>query len=149
MNTEKARTKKSKFAIFSVIARFFWLFRKPCIHCGSRDREIKGYVFDGANNYVENNPNWDKMPDIRVTWTWNTKEQYEKMGGHPRSFGQSHDYYDKLAYPQICTRDWGYIDCPKEEAVKRFADYAGFHKYADNVKVFYNGEKLFDGKYEA
>ncbi len=51
MNTEKARTKKSKFAIFSVIARLFWLFRKPCIYCGSRDREIKGYVFDGANNY--------------------------------------------------------------------------------------------------
>ena len=100
-------------------------------------------------HFIKNNPNWDKMPDIKVTWTWNTKEQYEKMGGHPRSFGQSHNYYDKLTYPQICTRDWGYIDCPKEEAVKRFADYAGFHKYADNVKVFYNSEKLFDGKYEA
>lgn len=51
MNTEKARTKKSKFAIFSVITHLFWLFRKPCIYCGSRDIEIRGYVYDGANNY--------------------------------------------------------------------------------------------------
>ena len=51
MNTEKATIEKRKFAIFSVIARLFWIFRKPCTHCGSRDREIRGYVYDGANNY--------------------------------------------------------------------------------------------------
>lgn len=101
------------------------------------------------DHFLENNPNWDKKPDIVVTWYWNTKEQYEKMGGHPSSFGQSYDYYEKLSYPQTCTRDWGYIDCPKEEVVKRFANYADFHKHADRVVVKYNGETLFDGKYEA
>lgn len=51
MNTEKVTTKKSKFVIFSVIARLLLIFRKPCIYCGSRDIEIRGYVYDGANNY--------------------------------------------------------------------------------------------------
>ena len=33
---------------------------------------------------------------------------------------------------------------PKETAVKRFKDYAGFDKKCDRVIVYYNGEVLLD-----
>lgn len=98
--------------------------------------------------FEQDNPNWNKIPNISVTWTWDTKEDYERMGGPPHSFGQSFDYYDKLNYPQRCTRSWGYIECSKEDAVKRFANYANFHRFANKIEVYYNNELLFSGKYK-
>ena len=96
--------------------------------------------------FIAQNPNWDTLPDITVIWTWNTKERYQSAFGSPSSFGQSYDYYDKLTYPQTYRKNWGYIDCPKDEVVERFGKYARFNVGADSVKVMYNGKIVFDGK---
>lgn len=95
--------------------------------------------------YVETNPNWDKNPDIVVTWYWHTKETCIKAFGLPHTFGQKPDYWDKQLYPYSATRQWGYIDEKKDNAVNNFGKYARFHEHADRVVVTYNGETLHDG----
>jgi hypothetical protein len=96
--------------------------------------------------FIERNPNWDKMPDINVTWYWNTKESCIAGFGLPHTFGEKHDYWDKQTYPYMTNRSWGYIDEPKETTVENFGKYCKFHKHADRTLVTYNGETLFDGK---
>jgi hypothetical protein len=95
------------------------------------------------SEFIENNPNWDKNPDIVVTWMWNTKESYQRFGGSPASFGGERDYYDKLTYPFSVTRSWGYLDYSEDEAIK-LASYCDFDKLSDSVKVVYNGETLLE-----
>jgi len=95
------------------------------------------------SEFIENNPDWDKKPDISVTWTWNTKESYKRFGGHPSSFGAESDYYDKLTYPFSVTREWGYLDYDENEALK-LASYCDFDKKSDSVKVVYNGKVLLE-----
>lgn len=93
--------------------------------------------------FLVQHPDWDKNPDIVATWTWNTKESYRKFGGHPSSFGAASDYYDKLTYPFLVSREWGYLDYDKEEAI-HLASYCDFDKKSDHVKLVYNGEVLID-----
>jgi hypothetical protein len=95
-------------------------------------------------DYIKVHPNWDKMPDIRVTWYWNTKENYIKQFGLPHTFGEGPNYYDNMTFPKSLSRQWGDIDCPKEEAVKRFSNYCHWNEHADRVVVEYNGEVIFD-----
>ena len=90
------------------------------------------------------NPNWDKVPDIIVTWTWNTKENMQKGFGRPNSVQES-QWYDNTQFPYSGNRSWGYINVPKETTVERFGKFCDFHKYADNVRVLYNGEEIFNG----
>lgn len=97
--------------------------------------------------FEKNNPDWAKLPDIVVTWTWNTKEAYRNAFGSPFSFGESFDYYDKQEYPQKHTKQWGYIECSEEDAVERFAGFADHNKHADDVTVMYNGKLIFNGVY--
>lgn len=99
--------------------------------------------------YEKTHPNWKSIPNIAVTWFWNTKETAQKTFGQPHTFGESFDYWDRQQYPYTCHRDWGYIECTKENAVKEFATYCGFQNYADRVIVTYNGETILDGKYES
>ena len=96
--------------------------------------------------FIQDNPNWDKKPDVVVTWIWNTAESYEKAFGSPSSFGQSADYYQKQSYPMSCTRSWGYLDYGEKEAVDRLGKYCGFHEKADKTIVRYNHKIIFEGK---
>lgn len=96
--------------------------------------------------FLRNNPNWDKIPDISVTWTWETKEDMMKCLGRPTSI-QEIEWYAKEKFPNSTTRSWGYIDAPKETAVESFGKYCGFNKFS-NTKVSYNGEVIFEGKLE-
>lgn len=96
--------------------------------------------------FNERNPNWDKNPDITVTWYWNTKETCIRAFGQPHTFGQKSDYWDKQRYPYTASRNWGYIDEPESTTVERFGKYCSFHKHADRTVVMYNGKQLFDGK---
>lgn len=97
-------------------------------------------------DYIARNPNWDKMPDINVTWYWNTKEVCIAAFGLPHTFGEKGDYWDKQIYPYTCSRNWGDIDESKETAAERFGKYCSFHTHADRVVVMYNGKVIFDGK---
>ena len=102
--------------------------------------------FPGAytlKEFLAQNPDWDKNPDIIATWTWDTKESYQRFGGHPSSFGAKSDYYDTLTYPFSVPRQWGYLDYTEEEA-KRLASYCDFDKKSDRVTVTYNGKVIVD-----
>ena len=96
--------------------------------------------------YINNNPGWDKFPDIDVTWYWNDKATCIRAFGLPHTFGQSSDYWDKQQYPYTAHRNWGYIDEPENTTIERFGKHCNFHKYADRTVVNYNGKVLFDGK---
>lgn len=96
--------------------------------------------------YIQDHPNWDKMPDIHVTWYWNDKATCIKAFGLPHTFGQQSDYWDKQRYPYSASRSWGDIDEPEKSTVERFGKYCSFHKDADRTVVQYNGKVLFDGK---
>lgn len=97
-------------------------------------------------SFIESNPNWDKNPDITVTWIWDTKEIYEKAFGHPSSFGGAYNYYDTLSYPQSCVRSWGYLDYNEKEAIEQLGKYCGFHLKASKTIVRYNNKIIFEGK---
>jgi hypothetical protein len=89
-------------------------------------------------------PDWNKNPDIKVTWTWNTKENMQNGLGRPTSVKESM-WYDSTQFPYSENRKWGHINEPKDTTVERFGKYCDFHKYADNVRVLYNGEEIFNG----
>ena len=96
--------------------------------------------------YKENFPDWDKKPDIVVTWTWKDKASAIAAFGQPHTFGESSDYWDKKEFPMTATREWGYIDEPEETTVERFGKYCNWHIHASNVRVLYNGKEIFNGK---
>lgn len=96
--------------------------------------------------YIEQNPNWDKMPNIIVTWTWNDKETCIRAFGQPHSFGERPDYWDKVKYPYTASKDWGYLDYSKETAIEQLGKYCNFHIHADKTIIKYNNEIIFEGK---
>ncbi len=95
--------------------------------------------------YIAQHPDWEKKPDIRVYFTWNTKEQMQKTCGRPSNLSEL-AWYNRTSFPHTAERFWGDIDEPKETTVEQFGKYCDFHKNADNVRVTYNGEIIFDGK---
>lgn len=96
--------------------------------------------------YLESNPNWDKNPDISVTWFWNTKETCIEVFGRPHTFGEAWDYWDKKQYPYQASRSWGYLDYTPTEAIQQLGRYCSFNRRADRVVVTYNGKVIYDGK---
>lgn len=108
-------------------------------------------AYQSIKDFERENPNWNKMPDIEVTWFWNTKSSAIAAFGQPSSFLPYHhknisNYWDIQEYPYTATRKWGYIDESKETTIERFGKYCDFYKKADRVIVKYNDEILFDGK---
>lgn len=97
-------------------------------------------------NFIEQNPNWDKIPDIQVTWTWNTENTCITAFGSPSSFGARYDYWRKMKYPYTHSSHWGYIEYTEEEAIESLGKYCDFHKHADNTRVLYNNKEIFNGK---
>lgn len=96
--------------------------------------------------FEESNPNWDKLPNIHVTWYWDTKEDAIRAFGRPHTFGQPGTYWDTMSYPYTASRQWGYIDESEETTVERFGKYCDFHKHANRTVVTYNEKILYDGK---
>ena len=88
--------------------------------------------------FEEENPGWDKIPDISVTWTW-SEDGYKK---------QFMDWYNYPlpVFPVICTRDWGYIDYSEEEAIEFLGKYCKWNIYSDKVEIKYNNKLIFSGK---
>lgn len=82
--------------------------------------------------FKEQNPNWDKKPVIVVEWTYNEESFKKAFPGHP--------------FSKTIVRDWNYINYSKEEAILRLGKYAGFYKYADNVRITYDGKEIFNEK---
>ncbi len=93
-------------------------------------------------DYEKQYPNWDKLPDIKVTWAWNTKETCIKAFGSPHSFGKPSNYWDLQRYPYTHEQSWGYLDYTKEQAID-LRSYANFDVYADGVTIEYNGEIIY------
>lgn len=114
------------------------------------DEEIDWYGKDSdfpagctLKEYISIHPNWDKTPDIKVEWTWNTKETCINALG---SYHEFKKWYDNNVYPFTHSKCWGYINEPKETATERFGKYCDYHKHADNIRVLYNEEEIFNGK---
>ena len=94
--------------------------------------------------YESQHPDWKSIPDISVTWTWNTKQRMQASLGRPTSIGE-YEWYDKQTFPYSQSKYWGDIECTKEEAIERFGKYCGFNKGADKTVVKYNNEIIFEG----
>lgn len=99
---------------------------------------------------VADNPNWNKMPNIAVTWYWNTKESCIKAFGEPSTFlkrdhDHYRDYWDIQHYPYTASRDWGNLEYNKEKAIEQLGKYCKFNVHAERTVVRYNEETIFDG----
>lgn len=92
-------------------------------------------------DFIKDNPNWNKLPDIIVIWTWNTKEGMMKALKDNDS-----SWYNKQRFPYSESRSWGYLEYTKEEAIEQLGKYCDFYKHADNTKIIYNQETIFNGK---
>lgn len=92
--------------------------------------------------FEERNPGWKNIPDIEVRWTWENEKSYLKS--FPKALYTPP--YKLPIFPEIYSRNWGYIDCPEEEAIERFGKYCDFYLHADKTEVIYNGKILFSGK---
>ena len=99
-------------------------------------------------SFIANNPNWDKKPDIVVTWYWNDKESCIKTFGQPKTFQSPQNYnpryWEDMKYPYSATKDWGYLDYSEEEAIIQCGKYCNFNKHAQRVTISYNGKILHD-----
>ena len=62
------------------------------------------------SDFIENNPDWDKKPDIVVTWTWNTKQSM--MSGFRDS---NSEWYNKHQFPYSESRDWDTLTTVKKK----------------------------------
>jgi len=117
---------------------------KKCAWIVNKEFEREEIDWWGNNNdfpagqtlaqFVANNPDWDKMPDIQVIWIW-TKEEYWK------AFKSNIDTAVISA-----KRTWGYLDYTEEQAIQELGRYADFHKFAGTVQVQYNNKLIFNGK---
>lgn len=96
-------------------------------------------------DYIEENTNWEKLPNITVTWIWNTKDALMLSCGRPTSTSEW-EWYNKAKFPFTDSRSWGYLNYTKEEAIEHLGCYCDFYKGADNTKITYDDEILFDGK---
>ena len=101
--------------------------------------------------FLASNPDWDKNPDVTVTWYWDTKQSAIAAFGSPHTFlplghPNSSNYWDVQKYPYTAVKQWGYLSYDKDEALERLGKYCDFHKHADRTVVKYNEETLFDGK---
>jgi hypothetical protein len=95
--------------------------------------------------FEANNPDWDKKPDISVSWYWNDKATCLRAFGSPHTFGADFDYWDKQIYPYQHHKNWGYLDYKEEEVVEALGKFADHHRNASRVVVTYNGKVLHDG----
>jgi len=91
-------------------------------------------------DFIEANPDWEKIPDITATWYWADKDDLT-LAFHDRTWALDQKY------PYSHSKSWGYIECTKEAAVDRFATHCDWNRHASRVVITYNGEVLFDGKY--
>jgi hypothetical protein len=67
----------------------------------------------------------------------------QKTLGHSTSIKES-QWYDNVQFPYSESRSWGHINEPKDTTVERFGKYCNFNKHADNVRVLYNEEEIFN-----
>ena len=91
--------------------------------------------------FIVSHPDWESLPDIKVTWRWDTKESYKK------SFGRDTNCND-LVFPQFHTRKWGYMNYTISEAVDLGKRYCGFARLADWTEISFNGESVWCGNYD-
>lgn len=128
------------------------------INWWGKDNDFPGGCTE--EDYEELYPNWNKLPNIIVEWTW-TKEGYFKAFReylkipdpkyahirHMLTPGEinKHTYMNApdSYYPKTETRSWGYLDYTKEKAIESLGSYCKFNEYAF-TKVYYNGELISD-----
>lgn len=66
-------------------------FEKEEIDWWGEDSDFPGgYTL---TEYIQQHPNWDKIPNINIVWSWNSKEICQKTFGIPSSFGEKSDYW--------------------------------------------------------
>jgi len=95
--------------------------------------------------FEANTPDWDKKPDISVSWYWNDKATCLRAFGSPHTFGADFDYWEKQRYPYQHHKNWGYLDYKEDEVVEALGKFADHHRHASRVIVKYNGKVLHDG----
>ena len=111
--------------------------------------------------FLKRNPNWDKIPDIVVTWEWDKQGYLQQFGELPQrmrpdmeriahmiSGSERRHLYEidpNFKFPCKATRQWGYLEYTKEQAIQELGKYCGFNKFS-KTEVFYNGERIFEGK---
>jgi hypothetical protein len=100
-----------------------------------------GYTLE---EYEETHPDWNKHPDIEVTWTFESIEIMKKAYGAPRTKKEA-DWYASIKFPYSYMRNWGYIDYTEDEAIERLGKFCDHHKHSI-TRVSYNGEIIFEGK---
>lgn len=121
-------------------------------------------VGETLKEYLSRNPTWDIKPNITVTWTINDKDNYYKVfNEYPqrktesfKSFGHlfqacdmkhAYEYDPDFKFPYSFSREWGYLEYNKEEAIMYLGRYCSFNK-ASSTRIVYNNEVIFEGKLE-
>ena len=101
------------------------------------------------SQFVKDNPNWDKKPDISVTWYWENEESCVKAFGQPWTFQHpatcDSNYWKTMKYPYTANKNWEHLDYEEKEAISQLGKYCGFNKFAYRVTVRYNGKLIHDG----
>lgn len=122
-----------KLCSWIVCKEFEEAYYKGEIDWWGEDNDFPGACTE--KEYLEMFPGAYDYPDIMVSWTWDDEGYYKEFQEHTK---------EDVTH----SNSWRHLNYTKEEAINRTGKYCKFNKYAKNVKVYYNGEKIFDGVLE-
>lgn len=83
------------------------------------------------------------LPDISLEMTWETEDDYRKMGA------TDHFEYSSYSYPLTIYRHWGYLNYSEKEAIESLVTnpqsyYHSIAKGSTRCKLTYNGKIIYE-----